>query len=306
MAVGSMSASPYSPNASPASGVPLPQLQRPVVSLVLAPMFVFAATSLSFAFLLESMPFPAVLAVLSVLFAMPYSMPVVRVKAGAAAAGALMPVAVVLLGLIGGALTGIYANELYMRPCFASALGQAYHNVLASTPVDAYRDAGELHFASSSSVRSEFSVGYRARPTYCVAPIMDDGGAGGVAGGGGRQPQGRATTFWAIGIDCCGPRGQFNCGSTSSRAALRAAPDGLIEHRTAEFLNAIKQACAVYDLTTTDDMPILVHLSENPTATRNTQFLKGLGVLFAGAGVFVAMALIAYTVDQQRGSSDSL
>lgn len=52
-------------------------------------------------------------------------------------------------------------------------------------------------------------------------------------------------------------RGQFNCGSTSSRAALRAAPDGLIEHRTAEFLNAIKQACAVYDLTTTDDMPIL-------------------------------------------------
>lgn len=51
-----------------------------------------------------------------------------------------------------------------------SAPGQAYHNVLASTPVDAYRDAGELHFASSSSVRSEFSVGYRARPTYCVAP----------------------------------------------------------------------------------------------------------------------------------------
>mmetsp|Transcript_104822 Transcript_104822/g.303386 ORF Transcript_104822/g.303386 Transcript_104822/m.303386 type:complete len:379 (+) Transcript_104822:172-1308(+) len=280
-------------------------LPRPMVSLIVAPMFTFAATSLSFAILLQAMPLPAMLGTMSFLVALPYSLPSAQIKAGAVAAGALMPVAIGLLGLVGGALTGIYAHELYIRPFFAAALGQTYHNVLASAPGDAYRDAGELHFAKSSSVRVEAAIGYRARPTYCVAPIMDDGGAGGVPGQPVGLPQGRAATFWAVGIDCCGTRGEFSCGGSGSGiTAVRAAPDGIFEHRTKEFLKAIKQACAIGDLVAADSDPILVHILDNPSANRSRMLLLGIGVLFAGAGVFLATSAMAYALSvASRGLS---
>lgn len=274
-----------------------PPLRAPALSLVAAPLFIFVATSIAFAVLWQAMPLPAVLAMVFLLAALPMSMPVAHIKAGAVAAGALLPIGVCLLALVSGALTGIYAYEAYLHPFFAMSLGRTYHNVLASTPGAAYADAGKVHFADSSDVQVDFALGYRRAPTYCVAPIMDSS-SGGL--------QARMITFWAIGTNCCTARGTFTCAKQEARGGVRATLDGIFVQSHQEFLKAIAQAAAVSDLAV-DDNPILVHWVADPAAEQRDKLLGAFGVLGLGTALFALVALGALAVNalQKLGAASS-
>lgn len=263
-----------------------PALPRPARSLLAAPLLVFVTTSIGCACFWQLAPLPAAIAVLVLLVALPVSMPAAHIRAGAVAAGALLPVGICLLALVMGALTGIYAYEVHMRSFYSISLGRAYDNVLASTPGAAYADAGKLRFADSSDLQVQLALGYRSAPTYCVAPIMDTGGG----------QQARMITFWAVGVDCCAARGSFTCAKKNVKGGVRANLDGIFVQSHQEFQKAIEQAAAVGALVV-DENPILVQWVEDPGSEQRKQLLGAVFVLGFGAALFSLVACGAYVVN---------
>lgn len=210
----------------------------------------------------------------------------------------LMAIYSSLMALVAGGVTGAYAYEAYGQPFLAVTLGRSYDNVLASFPGAAYADGGQFRFASSSTVDTSKALGYRDIQTYCVAPIIDSG-----------ETQIRRVSFWAVGIDCCGWRGDFRChdaGNVGARSAVVAADDGIFSKSKTEYIRAAKQAAAEYDLAVGVNA-IFVHWVQDPKQVQWTNFVKALGVDALGAGGFslVALASMAYAQARAGGTGAS-
>eukprot|EP00747_Dinoflagellata_sp_TGD_P210720 gnl/TRDRNA2_/TRDRNA2_83983_c0_seq1.p1 gnl/TRDRNA2_/TRDRNA2_83983_c0~~gnl/TRDRNA2_/TRDRNA2_83983_c0_seq1.p1 ORF type:complete len:620 (+),score=112.69 gnl/TRDRNA2_/TRDRNA2_83983_c0_seq1:250-2109(+) len=76
---------------------------------------------------------------------------------------------------------------------------RAYSNVLAEAKAIEYSDAGKVEFAAPAYVDREKSVGFLLKGiNYCAAPVMS-------------QATPTRVEFWAVGIECCSPRGGFYC-----------------------------------------------------------------------------------------------
>merc|ERR1719464_392413 len=149
-----------------------------------------------------------VLATLGLVTAVQLSLPGDCVSKGPLGMGDLLPCGVCLFAVAAGMLTGVYAHEAYTGPFYGVALGREYHNILASSQGAAYADAGRLHFAETSNVDTNRVLGHKDGRRYCVAPIIDSGNA-----------QMMKISFWAVGLDCCGSRGDFTCGDAGSSSA---------------------------------------------------------------------------------------
>jgi len=109
--------------------------------------------------------------------------------------GMLMPVAV-----IAGSVLGLYTYDVYAIFPMFYAHARVYTDVVSSQPFAAVADAGKLMFTSTSLVDRNFSVGYITErgSTYCVAPVRDN-----------LMPP--RVEFWAVGVECCDPQGNFWC-----------------------------------------------------------------------------------------------
>eukprot|EP00928_Gymnodinium_smaydae_P054897 TRINITY_DN38594_c0_g1_i1.p1 TRINITY_DN38594_c0_g1~~TRINITY_DN38594_c0_g1_i1.p1 ORF type:complete len:315 (+),score=70.98 TRINITY_DN38594_c0_g1_i1:183-1127(+) len=179
-----------------------------------------------------------------------------------------------------GSFTGLYAHEAYLGPFFAAVFGREYTNVLASSAAAAYGDAGRLRFADTSTVDSTLSVGYRDRRTFCAAPVVDSG-----------DEQARKVGFWAVGMDCCSARGDFECGAFGNRTArggLRLLEDGLLERRRSEYMRAVELAAEVNGLAVEDD-PILVHWALAPAEEGSKLLMRAAGVIALGLALFLLL-----------------
>lgn len=198
-----------------------------------------------------------------------------------------------ILAVALGTLTGIYAHEAYMSVFFTIGTGQSYSGVLASSPGAQYFDAGKLIFADTSVVATELAVGFLDKQRYCAAPIMDSG-----------VEQRRTVSFWAIGKDCCSSRGEFECGSAGDALAqggVRVPPDGLLHREHGEYMRAVRQAAAVFDLAFEEE-PVLLRWVEDPSSEQHTALMGGLGVLVLGLGLF-ALLVVAMSVGLHISSS---
>jgi len=198
--------------------------------------------------------------------------------------GGMLYVVTGMLGVASGAMTGIYSHEAYIGPFLAISQGREYHDVIASSPAAAYADAGKIMFAESSVVDTSRSVGYRDRRTFCVAPVVDSGNS-----------QDRTIHFWAVGLDCCNARGDFECGAADlygSRGGVRLAPEGLLENPYEDFKQAVLQAGAVYDLHVEDE-PIMVRWVEDPKVEQVKLLLGASGVLALGTACYVMLMIAA-------------
>lgn len=274
-------------SAAPAKKAAVPGAFTLLVTLICSlPLGLFILVSFTFAVFWQATGISLAVSVLASLLA--YS----PGGFGAASAPSRLPPVSGMLAIVSGALTGLYAHEGYVGPFLVVALGRNYGNVLASSPAAAYADAGKIHFADTSAVDSSRAVGYRDRQTFCVAPIIDAGSS-----------QGSTVGFWAIGLDCCGARGEFECGAASSdgsHGGLRVDPGGILERSGENFLRAIEQAAAVYDLKIEDD-PIMVRWVEDPTAEQTNALLSALGVLLLGTASFVLLVFAAAAASALAG-----
>eukprot|EP00419_Tripos_fusus_P037629 CAMPEP_0172778850 /NCGR_PEP_ID=MMETSP1074-20121228/202120_1 /TAXON_ID=2916 /ORGANISM="Ceratium fusus, Strain PA161109" /LENGTH=382 /DNA_ID=CAMNT_0013615799 /DNA_START=291 /DNA_END=1440 /DNA_ORIENTATION=- len=79
--------------------------------------------------------------------------------------------------------------------------------------------AGIMYFKEDSRVRKETAVAFRNGMTYCVAPIMRHVQES-KPGGGPVAPPSGTVDFWAVGVDCCGKKGEtFTCGEVGTSLA---------------------------------------------------------------------------------------
>lgn len=214
---------------------------------------------------------------------------------GGGGAGGMLTIVTGLLALGSGAVTGIYTHEAYIGPFAKIVQGREYHDVVASSPAAAYADAGKIMFAESSVVDTSRSVGYRDRRTFCVAPVVDSGNA-----------QMRTIHFWAVGLDCCNARGDFECGAADvygSRGGVRVSSEGWLDNPYEDFKEAIIQAGAVYDLHIDGD-PIMVRWVEDPKVEQVQMIFAAVGVMLLGTACFVLLIIAAAATSYLMATSE--
>lgn len=260
-------------------------------ALCIAPVVTFAVTAVACSFLWSQ---PILAGAVSLAAFANVIRTGVPPRAGGAAGlpfESLMAVCMGLMALVAGAVTGLYAYEAYGQSFLAITLGRSYDNVLASFPGAAYSDGGQFRFASSSTVDTSKALGYRDIQTYCVAPIVDAGSA-----------QLRRVSFWAVGIDCCGWRGDFRCndaGVEGAKSAVMAADDGIFSRPRTQYIRAATQAAAEYDLTV-GDTALFIHWVQDPKKEQWANLFKAVGVDALGTGVFALGTLAALAYAQAR------
>lgn len=283
---------PTAPLAAPARHkalLPQRSLSKTVTAAVFgAPMGVFMATALTLAVFWQVSAAGALVALggLATIFVAGQRSP----------KGDPFMVLAVCSALIVGSLTGVYAHEAYVGPFFAIALGREYTDVLANSPAAAYADAGRLLFAKTSTVDTTRAVGYMDHQTFCAAPILDSGPA-----------QARVVGFWAVGVDCCGARGDFECGRVgngTAKSGVLIGPDGWLTTARVDFLRAIKQAAAVNDLIV-EEKPILVRWVEDPNAELSTALISACVVLLFGLCIYVPLLLCTTVFSMSFGEDRS-
>lgn len=175
----------------------------------------------------------------------------------------------IVLGVLGGLHN--YGNHMEQYWLYEEA--REYHNVLPSEPAAAHADAGKITFAEAARIDTTKAVGYKAASTYCVAPILDPSSSNRVE-------------FWAVGLDCCAPRGEFNC-DDATKEGTEAAHGGLVvfntgsgslatsEYRHYEYFSkAVKESEAANDLVSSAE-PIFVRWVKDPESVQASFFSAG-------------------------------
>lgn len=153
-----------------------------------------------------------------------------------------LPMVLSLFAVGCGVFLGIFSNHM-MEPWLHARFLDHYDEVLPSSNPSAVFDAGVIRFAEGTRLDVYSSVGYKVWPhTYCAAPIVGDSSDAPVG-------------FWAVGMNCCGSRGDFWCDdaeSADAHSGLRIESHALGKsagHSTRDnFEKAVKMAGAVYNL----------------------------------------------------------
>lgn len=174
--------------------------------VMIVPWIVFTATILLFTYFYIKIPFVCwiwsffviVLAVIGIMY-----------HYLSRAGDLTLPLATgTLLAIVFATVLGLYIYD--SAAIFPAFYGNArkYTNVVASESSAAVADAGKLTFNGMTHVDTEKSVGYIAENgmVYCVAPVL----------GSTNQPR---IEYWAAGIDCCAPSGDFWCDSAKDPKA---------------------------------------------------------------------------------------
>lgn len=189
-------------------------------------------------------------------------------------------IVVAWVGVFLGSVAGINADESHLSQFYAIRFGQKYENIKAITPGAAFTDAGEVSLANSSTVHGSKSVGFKDKLVFCAAPIIDKAQ--------GRKP----ISLWAIGYDCCDPRGKFKCGDgEAGRKGVRAPPDGIFHVDHGLFLKAVSLSAAVHNLDVGQDIILLRWVKDADEEALRKFFAAVLTVLL-GAALFAIFVLV--------------
>lgn len=163
--------------------------------------------------------------------------------------GRLLFLNFVIASLVGGLIFDAYARQYWWLQS-----GEGYFDTYASSPAAARADAAWVRFSrhrARNATSDELTLGetgamvdpwraagYRDGRTYCVAPIMD------AVSAAAEFPR---VEYWAVGVDCCQPRGNFIC--DASRDFL---PDGgygvVLLSGAAGYEAAVQKAAAAHNL----------------------------------------------------------
>lgn len=192
-----------------------------------------------------------------------------------------------IFACIVGVWSGIYNYQENILRYYYYEEGRAYTNVLPSEPAAAHSDAGKITFSNNARVDTTRAVGYKKGVVYCVAPIMDD-------------TQTARVEYWAAGTDCCLQRADFNCddawnNQAKSGVVLVDQEDYLVKNNWgihAMFMKAVKEAEAAFDIVSSED-PLFIRWVKDPQTIQDDYWRSAIGHLFASAGVYLLLSIIA-------------
>lgn len=198
-------------------------------------------------------------------------------RAGAARAAAL---ALCLAAACAAVLVGHLCRVKFMNDYWRLVGGATYRDVSPAAPVPQHSDATVLEFTRGSFVDTQRSLGLLDEgATYCVAPV--------AAGARPSDP-----FYWAVGENCCSPRGSFRCGD----AADAAARSGFVVADVAgHYHTAIRMAGAAYDLKPASDSWMTLVWTSDPGAHQRGLWMHTLQLVgMASLGILAAAMLAGH------------
>lgn len=175
-------------------------------------------------------------------------------------------------------LVGVLSYHMVLSEYWLLYDSNTYTNILPSEPASGYADAGKLVFADGTRVDATKALGYKDGDTYCVAPIVDD-----------LEPA--LVEFWAVGRNCCGARGSFECDDAWDRKAR----SGVVAFGGREkYSAAMRMAEAAYGIASAET-PVLVHWVVEPEQIETKSWRIGISIMLVGLLIqqllFAAIAL---------------
>jgi len=149
-------------------------------------------------------------------------------------------------------------------------------------------DAGRIVFTKDARLDLHRSMGFKNQDTYCVAPIT-------VGNENVTFKVLPSYDFWAVGLNCCGDRGDFHCGAynnPNAHAGLRLMRDD----QRGFFRLAVQQAESAFNIKSVH--PVFVHFMQDPVAEALSYQEEGLRYYFVGMclHLFLQLALVAMAV----------
>lgn len=143
----------------------------------------------------------------------------------------------VVFGLINYGIIESWINTTFLRE---------YRDVSPNANAKSVMDAGILTFNKDSILNIEMSAGYKHWfYNYCAAPVVNH-----------KDPRSAPVTFWAVGVGCCGARGEFTCDSAADKSANSGVPlnpHNLGPEVTAHYDSAVRMAAATNNLEVSED-----------------------------------------------------
>jgi len=147
-----------------------------------------------------------------------------------------------MVSVLAGVTVGLWIKNEYLHRYWQLDDGQVYENISPISNSAATADASIIHFRNGTFVDDMRTVGFVAQGSiYCVAPF-------GIPG-----PYTSRVEYWAVGINCCEKRMNFECGTAREPGNLSA----VVEVPSRQFKAAIQQAQSIYGVTSADSMQLL-------------------------------------------------
>lgn len=157
-----------------------------------------------------------------------------------------------------GTLIGFicYYKDLVYSDAYAGL--HTYTNVNAAVLPARYADAGAILFTKSTFLDISHSAGFKHKwdgHMYCVAPVVDS-----------TMTNTDVIRYYAVGVNCCTPRGEFTCGDASNanaNAAVALLDDDLlgskpmpwlIGHDPSVYLSAVQMHQSYFTMPTANDV----------------------------------------------------
>jgi len=194
-----------------------------------------------------------------------------------------------IMALCISSVLGLVVNEMYIGPYLHYDRSPDFTNVLASDSAAGMADAGKLVFADDVALDSVRALGYKEDGTvYCVVPIIDTETSGPSV-----APNVNQVQFWAVGTNCCGARGAFNCDDTfnvKARSGL-VLPDSMFHDSRAKFLLAVKQAEAAFNIISAKE-PLFVRWLLNPEQAQANMRIAGACTVLIACVVYLVLSII--------------
>jgi len=193
-----------------------------------------------------------------------------------------------------GVSLGFYTFDKYVSPFTVYREGRWYNNVLPSDHPGAKKDGGILTFSFDTYIDPVKGVGFRNGDLFCVAPIVS-------------QNADRNVGYWAVGKNCCRPRGLFKCGDAwneNAKSAMMMYETGSLEVGDMTFYKkAVEEAAAAYEFTVPEE-PTFVRWVADPEAELEALHAGAVRFLWYGLGASLLLwalaAILAWELENQR------
>eukprot|EP00933_Yihiella_yeosuensis_P071709 TRINITY_DN79941_c0_g1_i1.p1 TRINITY_DN79941_c0_g1~~TRINITY_DN79941_c0_g1_i1.p1 ORF type:complete len:305 (+),score=41.54 TRINITY_DN79941_c0_g1_i1:94-1008(+) len=214
----------------------------------------------------------------------------------------LLPISMLIpLSVVAGTILGLYTYDVY--GCFPMFYQNAriYTEVVPSQSSAAVADAGKLIFDQASYVDRQKGVGYITERgnLFCVAPIRD------------ASPPAEVE-FWAVGIGCCSPQGDFWCDASKDQKAKGGVVvfdnNGMFaSSRFDEYDKARRKAQSIYGLLSTSQ-PTYVRwvTTKDLNLLANEYRMKAILCCTVSIVLYgLCLAVITYAIYKPKTARDS-
>lgn len=189
-------------------------------------------------------------------------------------------------GCTAGILVGMIVHESYMGEHSRLKRGSQYHNVQPAELATSHADAVFIGFSVGSAIDTMHAVGFKISDhTYCAAPILD-----------GTEADNKVQ-YWAVGVDCCLERGDFECDDAKDPKAH----GGIVLSEDEEDMEHYHAAVAEVDETHNLAAPktaLFLRWTADPNKVINDLWSSGVKTIaLAVVGYLLGSIVIAIALD---------